>query len=266
MTLDEALAAIDAVSAGDVQRVAASLIHDDGLPARGGGVRLATCAASTATCSSRLMTMPTDRGDRSHDRPATGPAPPAHSGALALARAELETLAGRDALDDDGLADLAEVRWRTGDLAGAGEAAAVDPREDGDDGPLIALIVAAEAAMARGRPPRHVGTPTWRWLGPAGPSTSSSPGMPRGQVWPADPPRRRSPLPTLFDMPAVGPVAADEAARPRATRPRRRRATMAAETTGPVVRRRGRRDAGVRRRRCPSCQSPTTSCCSPARR
>src|SRR5688572_11499964 len=72
-------------------------------------------------------------------------------GALALARAELETLAGRDALDDDGLADLAEVRWRTGDLAGGAEAAAVILGED-DDGPVIAHIVAAEAAMARGRP------------------------------------------------------------------------------------------------------------------
>ena len=41
-------------------------------------------------------------------------------GSLALARAELETLAGRDALDADGLVDLAEARWRTGDIAGAG--------------------------------------------------------------------------------------------------------------------------------------------------
>ena len=49
-------------------------------------------------------------------------------GALALARAELETLAGRDALDDDGLTDLAEVRWRTGDLVGAGGDARMGPR------------------------------------------------------------------------------------------------------------------------------------------
>ena len=85
-----------------------------------------------------------------------GPAPSlAHLhlrlGSLALARAELETLAGRDALDDTGLVDLAEARWRTGDVAGAGEAAAVI-LGDGDDGPLVALVVAAEAALLRGRP------------------------------------------------------------------------------------------------------------------
>jgi hypothetical protein len=44
-------------------------------------------------------------------------------GSLGLARAELEALAGRDALDIDGLLDLAEARWRTGDLPGAGDAA-----------------------------------------------------------------------------------------------------------------------------------------------
>ena len=43
---------------------------------------------------------------------------------LALARVELETLAGLGGLDTQGLVDLAEVRWRTGDLVGAGEAAA----------------------------------------------------------------------------------------------------------------------------------------------
>ena len=44
-------------------------------------------------------------------------------GSLALARAELETLAGARRLDTPGLVDLAEARWRTGDLTGAGEAA-----------------------------------------------------------------------------------------------------------------------------------------------
>ena len=72
-------------------------------------------------------------------------------GSLALARASLETMAGRDALDDDGLVDLAEVRWRTGDVAGAGQAA-MALLGDGDEGPVVGLVVAAEAAMARGRP------------------------------------------------------------------------------------------------------------------
>ena len=44
-------------------------------------------------------------------------------GSLGLARAELEGMAGSGVLDDEGLVDLAEARWRTGDLAGAGEAA-----------------------------------------------------------------------------------------------------------------------------------------------
>jgi len=67
-------------------------------------------------------------------------------GSLSLARAELETLAGKDMLDADGVVDLAEARWRTGDITGAGEAAALVI--DDDDGPLLALVVAAEAAAA----------------------------------------------------------------------------------------------------------------------
>ena len=44
-------------------------------------------------------------------------------GMLRLARLELEQLAGVAALDTEGILDLAEVRWRTGDLRGAVEAA-----------------------------------------------------------------------------------------------------------------------------------------------
>ena len=71
-------------------------------------------------------------------------------GSLALARTELETLAGLGRLDTMGLVDLAEVRWRTGDLAGAGEAAAVALR--GDEEHPVALLIAAVAAAALGRP------------------------------------------------------------------------------------------------------------------
>lgn len=73
-------------------------------------------------------------------------------GTHALARAELEGLAGRDALDRDGILDLAEVRWRTGDLAGAAVAAAAW-LDDGDDtgAPgVLAHVISAEAAAARG--------------------------------------------------------------------------------------------------------------------
>lgn len=45
------------------------------------------------------------------------------TGMLRLARLELEQLAGAAALDTEGILDLAEVRWRTGDLRGAADAA-----------------------------------------------------------------------------------------------------------------------------------------------
>lgn len=128
-------------------------------------------------------------------------------GSLALARAELETLAGRDALDDSGLVDLAEARWRTGDVAGAGEAAQAVLGEE-DEGPLLALVVAAEAAMARGR---H--TESRRLAGRAmamagGTIDAVFAGMPRAQVWPSDPAAIAHVAATLFDVPAVGPAAA----------------------------------------------------------
>jgi len=73
-------------------------------------------------------------------------------GTYALARAELEALAGRDGLDRHGILDLAEVRWRTGDLAGAAVAAAAwleDGQDAGAPGAL-AHVISAEAAAARG--------------------------------------------------------------------------------------------------------------------
>src|SRR5574337_1616103 len=70
-------------------------------------------------------------------------------GLVSLARAELETMAGRGELDGPALADLAEARWRTGDLPGAGEAARAHLDGGGDE--PIAAVVAAEAEAARGR-------------------------------------------------------------------------------------------------------------------
>lgn len=100
-------------------------------------------------------------------------------GILALARAELETLAGADRLDDDGILDLAEVRWRTGDLAGAAAAASAwlederrvaggpgggrgpgprrpeegnaDAEHEGRSDAALAHVIAGEAAAAAGR-------------------------------------------------------------------------------------------------------------------
>lgn len=71
------------------------------------------------------------------------------AGLVALARAELETMAGLGELDGPAVADLAEARWRSGDLAGAGEAARAHLDGGGDD--PVAFVVAAEADAARGR-------------------------------------------------------------------------------------------------------------------
>jgi hypothetical protein len=56
-------------------------------------------------------------------------------GSLALARAELESLAGRGMLDEAALLDLAEVRWRTGDPADAGEETKAPPPPRGRQRP-----------------------------------------------------------------------------------------------------------------------------------
>jgi hypothetical protein len=74
-------------------------------------------------------------------------------GSYALARAELEALAGADRLDADGILDLAEVRWRTGDLAGAAAAAAAwlgEASAEPGAGSALANAICAEAAAERG--------------------------------------------------------------------------------------------------------------------
>jgi hypothetical protein len=106
-------------------------------------------------------------------------------GSLALARSELETFAGRGVLDANARIDLAEVRWRTGDLVGGGEVAREALAGGGEA--VVALIVAAEAASALGRP-----SEARRLAGRAlslngGPIDSIFAGMPRSSVWPGDP-------------------------------------------------------------------------------
>jgi hypothetical protein len=71
-------------------------------------------------------------------------------GSLALACAELEDLSRRGALDTGALADLAEARWRCGDLEGAAVAAA-DHLAAGGTRP-VALVIAAEGAVVARRP------------------------------------------------------------------------------------------------------------------
>ena len=101
-----------------------------------------------------------------------------------MARAELEALSGRALLDDDGLLDLAEARWRTGDLAGAGDAAIALVDRGRED--IIALVIAAEAIAAAGRP-----TEARRLANRAIEATGESldalfAGMPRSAIWPVE--------------------------------------------------------------------------------
>jgi hypothetical protein len=68
-------------------------------------------------------------------------------GLLTLARASLEGMAGAGTLDRSALADLAEVRWRNGDLEGAAEAARAHEVAGGDE-PIAQLIIAEDLARS----------------------------------------------------------------------------------------------------------------------
>ena len=148
-------------------------------------------------------------------------------GSLALARAELETLAGRDALDEAGLLDLAEARWRTGDIAGAGEAAVAALNDE--QGPLLALVVAAEAAAARGRPTEARRLADKAMEAAGGTIDALFAGMPRAAVWPPDaaaPP----PSPTTMFEPARRPLSpVHRHPRPHETPPHVRAASAGAD-------------------------------------
>jgi len=120
-------------------------------------------------------------------------------GSLALARAELETLAGLDALDDAGILDLAEARWRSGDVEGAGEAAALIVEDE--EGPLVALIISAEAAAARGRPTEARRLAAKAMAIADGRIDQVFAGMPRSPAWPPDPAAPPPSPTTMFDPP-----------------------------------------------------------------
>jgi hypothetical protein len=124
-------------------------------------------------------------------------------GLLAIARTELEMLAGAGELDGPGRVDLAEVRWRTGDLARAGEAATDALNTMGDE--PVALVIAAESAAALGRPneARRLAMRAMDVL--AGPVDGIFAGMPRSAVWPAD---AAEPPPTTATLFQQEPIAA----------------------------------------------------------
>jgi hypothetical protein len=106
-------------------------------------------------------------------------------GMLPLARAELEAAAGRGKLDEPALLDLAEARWRTGDLAGAGDAAHA-ALERGLDAP-IAYVISAEAIAALGRPSEARRLAGHALERSGGSLDALFAGMPRAAIWPADP-------------------------------------------------------------------------------
>ena len=234
LTLDEALAAVQAVDAPAVQRLAGQLFRDDvlrlaavapgALPARARGP--APVAGMTAT-----LTRPDTATGRSVELVL------AHAhlrlGSLALARTELETLAGLGRLDTPGLVDLAEVRWRTGDLAGAGEAAAVALR--GDEEHPVALLIAAEAAAALGRPSESRRLAARAMANATGSIDAIFAGMPRSAAWPPDADEPPPTAPTLFDRAPETPGQSQmiEPATGAASRPPFRRLPAAAVVPAP---------------------------------
>ena len=106
-------------------------------------------------------------------------------GQLTLARAELEDLLRRNALDSHSMAALAEARWRTGDSAGAAEAAFTHVEAGGSDD--VALCIAAEAAASDGRATEARALMDRLPAADAVTLDALFAGMPRRAFWPAGP-------------------------------------------------------------------------------
>ena len=159
-----------------------------------------------------------------------GPRSTCGSASLALARAELEILAGAAPLDAAGLVDLAEARWRTGDLPAAGEAAAASPRPAARTRPI--------ALRHRGRGGRRAG-PAERGPPPGRPGAGAAPTADRRAL------RRHAALGRLAGRRRR--AAADRRARSSTRSPARRPACAPATPTRPWSRRAapdGRRSDG----------------------
>ena len=129
-------------------------------------------------------------------------------------------LAGRGALDDEAIRDLAETRWRTGDLGGAGEAAAAWLEGHPDD--ILGLVIAAESQAALGRPSearRLAGRAIEAADGTLDPIFA---GMQRSSIWPVEAGAAVGPVGVLFDdlhpgphaVPPLRPASAGAAIRP----------------------------------------------------
>ncbi len=117
-------------------------------------------------------------------------------GQYGLARAELESMAGRNLLDEEGIRDLAEVRWRTGDLPGAGDAALAYLESRADD--ALALAITAEVQAHLGRPAEARRLAGRALANHDGSIETIFAGMPRSSVWPVEPGGPVEPAGTLF--------------------------------------------------------------------
>ena len=203
LTLEEALAAVEAVDAAAVQALAGAAVPRRRAAARRGrpGALPARPRAAPAAAG---MTAPAITGrrpaaDAGRDGRA-GPGPRAPSARLAVAgpgRARDDGRSRRCSMRA-GLVDLAEVRWRTGDLLGAGEAANAALREDGRRGRSRSSSPPRRRRRSAARA-RRAGWPTGRWRGAPAQVDRIFAGMPRSSVWPADAAEPPPTAPTLFD-------------------------------------------------------------------
>ena len=118
------------------------------------------------------------------------------TGGYQLARAELEAMAGLGALDVEGFLDLAESRWRSGDLAAAGDAVVEYLESGGDE--ALAYVIAAEASVAIGRvgDARRLARRALDRL--TVPLEVVFAGQARSEVWPASTDAEAQPVSTLF--------------------------------------------------------------------
>src|SRR5439155_13548827 len=97
-----------------------------------------------------------------------------------------------------GRIDLAEARWRTGDLGRAGEAASDALVAVGEE--PVALVIAAEAAAALGRPNEARRLANRAMEATNVPIDEIFAGMPRSAVWPADAAEPPPTAATLFQQ------------------------------------------------------------------
>jgi hypothetical protein len=131
------------------------------------------------------------------------------TGALFMARAELESLAARQQLDTPAHLDLAEARWRTGDLQGAGEAAAAYLADGGHE--ALGFVISAEAFALANRlddARQHAAYALERHLSELDPVFA---GMPRRASWPASAWRSAGPATTASAQVAVMPPVVEPA-------------------------------------------------------